>query len=166
MGFIQRLTRLLGFKRDKDELIAVVLLLKRPAVLTDEMLHAAIVHAWGRDTDETQNEYVVNEKLLGFIKFEQLILMFNNVPRPYVENKDKMAESFHERRLRNITQDHTAWMSFDLMHPGSPDVAQKQQCYRRMCRLASEFLDENCLGIYLTETGTLRPHDGTLKDAL
>lgn len=40
MGFIQRLKRLLRFKRDKDELIAVVLLLKRPAVLTDAMLHA------------------------------------------------------------------------------------------------------------------------------
>jgi uncharacterized protein YegJ (DUF2314 family) len=162
MGFIEKIKRLLRFKPKKYELIAVVLLLKRRAELTDEMLHTAIVRAWGRDTDESQNEYVVNEKLLGVIRFESLMLLFNNVPRPYVDDKDQMAESFREQRLRKITKEHTAWMSFDLMHPARPDSAQKAHCYRRMCRLAAEFIDENCLAIYLTETGTLRPHDGRL----
>ena len=52
------------------------------------------------------------------------------------------------------------------MSPKNPGRKMKHECYRRMARLASEFVDANCLGIYIPESGHMRPHDEHVIDAL
>lgn len=52
------------------------------------------------------------------------------------------------------------------MSPKDPAKAMKSECYRRMARLAAEFLDANCMGVYIPESGHMRPYDDCVMQAL
>ncbi len=136
--------------------------------LKEEHIEAAIVRAWGRALRKEDNEYVVNKPPVGFIRFEGLVLLINNISKPYVpqQYREKAVREFQELRQRKIVLEHDAWFSLDLMSPQNPKGESKADCYRRMCSLAAELLDENCMGVSFPETGHLRPFDAELKRAL
>jgi hypothetical protein len=69
-------------------------------------------------------------------------------------------------RQKKVVREHRAFLAIDLQHPKDPDKAEKNQCYQRMSRLAAEFIDENCMGVYFPETGHLRPYDDEVVMAL
>jgi uncharacterized protein YegJ (DUF2314 family) len=170
MSLIERIKSWLRLgRKSEDPLISVVLVFRNPIRLTDERLHRAIVSAWGRDTRKDADEYVVNKPPIGFIKFEGMLLQINNVGRPYCTEeyrKHQAAEEFKEMRQLKVVLEHRAFFTVDLMHPKNPKRTVKQECYRRMCSLAAEFVDDNCMGTSFPETGHLRPYDVGLKDAL
>jgi uncharacterized protein YegJ (DUF2314 family) len=62
--------------------------------------------------------------------------------------------------------EHRAFFTVDLMHPKEPSRSVKQNCYRRMCALAAEFVDDDCMAASFPETGHFRPYDSELKNAL
>jgi len=156
-------------RKKEAPLISVVLLLRTPIRLTDELLHATIARAWGRGVRTEQNEHVVNKPPICFIKFESIILLVNNVAKPYVTEEYKRehaSQEFREKRQLKAVVEHRAFFTVDLMHPENPGRQVKQDCYRRMRSLAAEFVDDNCMAVSLPETGHLRPYDAELKRAL
>ncbi|PYV68279.1 MAG: hypothetical protein DMG96_36850 [Acidobacteria bacterium] len=170
MSLIDRIKSWARLGRKKETpLISVVLLLRERIHLADELLHSAIVKAWGRDVREEDKEYVVNKPPVCFVKFEDIVLLINNVGKPYVteEYKQRQAsEEFREKRQLNAVMEHRAFFTVDLMHPKDPGGSVKQNCYRRMCALAAEFVDANCMAASFPETGHFRPYDGELKNVL
>lgn len=168
VSFLGRVLRLLRGKTEPP-LISVVLLFSERVQLTDALLHAAISRAWGRDIRKADNEYVVNKPPVCFIKFEDMIFLLNNVGKPYVSEdyrRTQASQEFKEKRKLKAVMEHKAFFTVDLMHPKNPGRKLKQRCYRRMCALAAEFVDDDCMAASFPETGQFRPFDTELKDAL
>jgi uncharacterized protein YegJ (DUF2314 family) len=149
-------------------LISVVLHFRRPMNLSDEAIHSAIEHAWKRDIREDLNEHVVNKPPICFVKFDGMMVMLSSVHKPYcpVENLDQALAEFPEMRQKKIIREHRAFLAIDLLYPENPTKTMKQECYRRMCLLAADFVDDNCMGIYLPEIGHMRPFDADVISAL
>jgi uncharacterized protein YegJ (DUF2314 family) len=69
-------------------------------------------------------------------------------------------------RQQKALREQVAWMSIDLLQPQDPPRQEKEECYRRMCSLAAELIDESCLAVFLPEQGCFRVHDSNLREAL
>jgi len=168
MSLIGKITAILGIPAKAPELISVVLNFRQPASLTDERIHTAIARAWGRDVRDDLNEHIVNRPPICFVKFDGVVLLLTNGAKPYCppEYLEQALAQFPEERQKKVAREHQAFLTIDLLSPKNPTRATKRQCYRRMARLASEFVDENCLGIYIPETGHMRPYDEDVIKAL
>jgi uncharacterized protein YegJ (DUF2314 family) len=103
-----------------------------------------------------------------FVKFEGMLLMLSNARRPYcsAEMLERALAEFSEVRQRGVVREHKGFLAIDLHVPKDPGKTEKMECYRRMCRLAAEFVDYNCMGLYLPEIGHMRPYDVDIISAL
>jgi hypothetical protein len=136
--------------------------------LSDEALHTAVTRAWGRDVREDLNEHIVTRRRICFVKFDGIVLMLTIGARPYcpAEYLEQALAQFPDERQKRVAREHRAFLTIDLRSPKDPTKAMKNECYRRMARLASEFIDANCLGIYIPESGHMRPYDDRVMEAL
>lgn len=105
---------------------------------------------------------------MGFIHFDSPVMLVNNFSSPYISAADlpHALKSAKEMRSQKALQEHTAWLSFDLMEPKVPTAKDKRIFYQLACALASLFVELNCLAILIPETNELRPFDETTKQAL
>ena len=168
MSVFGKIKTLLGVKPKDPALISVVLHFRKPISLPDEAIHAAIRRAWGRDVNKDLNEHVVGKLPICFLKLEGVMLLLSNVQKPYCppEMMEQALAEFSEVRQRKVVRDHKGFLAIDLYDPKDPRKTEKLECYRQMCRLAAEFVDYNCMGVYLPEIGHMRPYDVDLIPAL
>jgi len=168
LNLLAKLKSVLGFPPAKPPLISVVLHFRQPMPLPDEALHAAVTRAWGRDVREDLNEHIVNRASICFVKFVGLVLMLTNAAKPYcpAEYLEQALAQFPDERQKRVAREHRAFLTIDLMSPKNPGKALKNECYRRMARLASELIDANCMGVYIPESGHMRPYDDHVIEAL
>jgi hypothetical protein len=137
-------------------------------LLPDEVLHAAITRAWGRDVREDLNEHIVTGATICIVKFDGVVLILRNTAKPYcpAQYLEQALAQFPDERQKRVASEHKAFLTIDLLSPKDPTKAKKNECYRRMAHLASEFVDANCLGIYIPESGHMRPYDDHVMEAL
>ncbi len=168
MNFLSKLKSALRLPPAEPPLISVVLQFRQPMLLPEEALHAAVTRAWGRDTREDLNEHIVNRPPICFVKFDGMMLALSNAKRPYCppELLDEALSEFPEMRQKKVVKEHRAFLAIDLQYPKAPRKSEKNDCYRRMCRFAAEFVDANCMGVYLPETRHMRPYDEDVVKAL
>ena len=110
----------------------------------------------------------MNRPPISFVKFDGVALMLTNVAKPYcpAQYLEQALAQFPDERQKRVAHEHKAFLAIDLRSPKDPGRTVKNACYRRMVSLASEFVDANCLGIYIPETGHMRPNDEHVIDAL
>lgn len=169
MSLFSRIKSLISPRPKKNELISVVLHFRRPLHLGNDSLQSAIIRAWGRDVSKDLKESLTVLGRICFISFDGMILHLTNTVNPYcpAEYIEQALMEFSEMRQKKVVQEHKAFLAIDLMRPKNPDKKSKEACYRRMARLAAEFIvDDNFLGVYLPETGHLRPFDNAVIKAL
>jgi hypothetical protein len=169
VSVLRKLGEALGLRQHGRDLVSVVLYFRKGFVLTDDVLHAAVVRAWKRDVDETLKEYVMNMPPICFVKFDGMILLLTNVNKQYCnpENLEQAVAEFPELRQKKVVREHRAFLAIDLQLPKEGlTKSVKSKCYKRMCSLAAEFVDDNCLGVYLPEFRHLRPYDSEIISAL
>lgn len=168
MWILDKMKSLLGrqSKQADKAPVSVVLLLNKPATLTEDVLRQATARAWGREFDSARNELVVANDMLGIINFEGRMYHTICLARPYFEDVEKATRASKEMRQQKALRDQVAWMSVDLLLPQDPARQEKLECYRRMCSLAAELVDESCLAVFLPEQGYFRVHDSNLREDL
>jgi uncharacterized protein YegJ (DUF2314 family) len=168
MSFLSDIRRWLIRQPKEAPLISVVLHFQRAFPLAEDTLRTAIVRAWGRDVNKGLNESVALLGSICFVNFDGMSLHLTNAPRPYcpAEYLEQALKEFPEMRQQKVVRKHKAFLAIDLLKPKNPDRKSKEACYRRIARLAAEFVDGSCLGVYLPETGHLRPYDSDLIKAL
>lgn len=174
MGLWNWLKSLFG-QRDADEreddgkpLISLVLLLREPRYLDDDLLRQMVNKAWdidldGDDPDAT--DFVIGESPAFIIQYKGRNFLVNNFAMPYVENVEEVAESINELRRRKAFAEHTAWLSVDLLGDakGPEDLAK---AYRRIGKLVAALADGDCLAILSPATNELIPYDAELDEKL
>jgi len=77
------------------------------------------------------------------------------------------AEGIQDTRIRSLFRQHQAWFSFDAMGvDGTTSEEEVLDWYRRLGKLFAEFLDENCLLVFLPDTESGYPINEDTEMAL
>lgn len=145
-------------KRREPRLISLVALLREPMKFDPAVLAKLAGKAWNADLGDGSSEgpdgFVVGVDFMTTIMHQGRMCMLNALPRPYVEDVESVAESIVDLRLRDLFREHQAWFSCDAMGvDGRTSAAEVRDWYQRLARLFAELLDDNCLMIFLPDSG-------------
>ena len=168
MSLVAKLRAAFRIPPKERALISFVLHFRQPMPLTDGRIQLAVERAWGRAVSEERNEHITNKPPLCFVKFENFVLLLRSGARNYcpAEYLEEALAQFPEETQKAVACDHKAFLTIDLMNPKHPTRSEKKACYRRMGSLAAELVDENCMGVYVPETGRMYPYHVELTAAL
>jgi uncharacterized protein YegJ (DUF2314 family) len=144
-------------RRRESRLISLVALLRQPVEFDPLVLAKTAGRAWDADlgdgSGEGEDGFVVCSGPFNTIVHGGRAYLLNSIPAPYVDDPQQAAESIVDLRTRQLFSEHRAWFSCDALwvdHRSSAELIA--ECYRELARLFAEFLDENCLLIYLPDT--------------
>jgi hypothetical protein len=149
MGFLESVQSLFRKKRADNNLpYSIVMLLRSPFMMTEEVLTAAASRAYGVPYDGSQEMYfVMLSPQLKVVKSGKSLITLLEAAQPYLGEPDKVAQGFKDSRLRSAWKEHRTWVAFDLMNQDVP----KKHAYRVLAALVAQLLDARCAGIYLPE---------------
>lgn len=145
-------------RRRKSRLISLVALLREPVTFDPAVLAKTAGRVWNADlgdgTAEGDDGFVVGAGPLNTIMHAGRMYLVNCIPNPYIEDPEAASESITDLRIRQSFREHRAWFSCDALGVDGATTA-KEICdwYRRLAKLFAELLDENCLLIYVPDTG-------------
>jgi len=135
------------------------------------ILSKTVENAWGVDlSGETADEkdgFLVGGDPIYTMFCKGEMWLINNFPRPYMENLEKAAEEFTDLRMRDLFLNHKAWFSIDAMGvEESTTEEQVRAIYRKLGPLFADLLDDQCLLIFLPESGRAFPINDDTDAAL
>jgi hypothetical protein len=152
---------------DDDMPYSIVMLLRSPFALTQEILEVAAGRAYGVPYDGSNEMYfVVQNPAITIVKAGRHVLSILQVPEPYMGDPIEIASNFRAPEAAKAWSEHRSWAAFDLRSKDIPE----NEAYRFLATLVSEILDARCAGIYLPkgsnfwvqEDGTAAEHMGRL----
>jgi hypothetical protein len=146
MGFLDVARGLFRKKQADDDMpCSIVLLLRSPFAMSEELLKAAS-KAFGVPYDGSNKMYFVGwNPLLKSVKAGPYLISVLELEEPYLGDPAEVAQGFKNKRLIDAWIEHRAWVAFDLMNRDVP----KKQAYTVLAKLAANLLDARCAGIYL-----------------
>ncbi len=133
---------------------SIVLLRRTPKPLDSKILLETVRDAWDEPRKLGEEElFVVGEGPFYILRSPQGMWMVHNHPASYFDDKDKAAK-MPELRLRKAIEEHTAWLSVDLMSGFLGDLPTDVY-YPYIFRLIRELADDDTLAILRPETGQI-----------
>jgi uncharacterized protein YegJ (DUF2314 family) len=149
-------------RRSRHRLISFVALVKEPVTFDAAVIASVASKAWGADLGNGESEgadgFVGDAGPAIVIFHDGRIFMLNSFPVPYEDDVEKAAAQMPDLRIRASFLQHKAWFSCDAMGvDGRTPEAEVRNWYRRLGTLFAEFLDENCLLIYLPDSSLAYP---------
>lgn len=133
-------------RADDDNPYSIVMLLRSPFAMSEEILKAAASKAYGVPYDGSREMYFVAfNPLLKTIKAGASLITLLEAPQPYLGDPAEVAQGFKDKRLEEAWAQHRTWVAFDLMNRDVP----KREAYKILAELVAELLDARCSGIYL-----------------
>ncbi|MFN7140514.1 MAG: DUF2314 domain-containing protein, partial [Limisphaerales bacterium] len=149
--------------------ISLVLLLKDPRYLEASILANVVSSAWGEEYsaagDGDTGRFVVGESPLFLIHGPQGVFAVNNFSAPYFNNMEKLVEEVRELRLRKALEEHTAWLSVDLIRLTDESVP-RESAYQAIGKLISELSGAGCLAILHPGSSAINVWDAELAEKL
>lgn len=158
-------------RRTRHRLISFVALLKEPMSFDPAVLAAVAGKAWRADLGDGSSEgadgFVVGAGPFNTIMHDGRMFLVNGLPSPYVDEVEKTAEKITDLRLRKLFLKHKAWFSCDALGvDGSTSEEAVREWYRRLGPLFAELLDENCLLVFLPDSGSAYAVSAETESAL
>jgi uncharacterized protein YegJ (DUF2314 family) len=136
LRFGKRRTR--GGGKGGKRMVALVLLLKRPRDLDEATLSAAVRRAF------PNSEFAIRHiKGHLLVRLEGMALAVINFAGTYVADPGRSAEKITDFALKSALQDHTAWLSVDLVGPGDD-----QKALAVIGSLIAELATDDTLALY------------------
>ncbi len=144
-------------RKRESRIISFVALLSEPMTLDPAVLAKTASRAWKADLGdggaEGEDGFVVGVGPINTIVYDNQPYLINCMPGPYVEDPETFSESIVDLRIRQLFGEHKAWFSCDALGvDGATSAEEISDCYRRLAKLFAEFLDDNCLLIFLPDT--------------
>jgi uncharacterized protein YegJ (DUF2314 family) len=158
-------------RRKRHRLISVVALLREAAEFDPAVLAQVAGKAWKADLGDGESEgadgFVAAAGIVNTIVHDDRMFLINSFPTPYVDDPNKAAEGIRDLRVAGLFREHQAWFSCDALgvDRSTPDDVVRDW-YRRLGRLMAGLVDENCLLIYLPDTGMAYPINEDTEMAL
>ena len=133
-------------RADDDMPCSIVMLLRSPFAMSEDILKTAASKAFGVPYDGSNEMYFVGwHSLLKTVKAGPYLISVLEAEEPYFGDPAEVAQGFKNKRLEEAWIEHRTWVAFDLMNRDVP----KKQAYTVIAKLASALLDARCAGIYL-----------------
>lgn len=151
------------FSRNSKKMVSLVLMLRDPRDIDAHEVRRAATKAFGVRIGSTMDE----ENFVVQHTPEATPVMVNGLPMGFLCVKTRYAEvdtNNMDPRLARVLDEHQAWIAVDAADRIPPHL--KPMAYQHMGRLLAEFVDDNVLGIYSTETDRLMWNTPDLKDKL
>jgi hypothetical protein len=125
---------------------SIVMLLRSPFIMSEEILKTAASKAFGVPYDGSNEMYFVGwHPRLKTVKAGPSLISALEAEEPYLGDPAEVAQGFKNKRLEEAWIEHRTWVAFDLMNREVP----KRQAYVVLAKLVAEPLDARCAGIYL-----------------
>jgi uncharacterized protein YegJ (DUF2314 family) len=135
-------------------MISIVLLRRSPKFLDSAILLESVRDAWDENRSLADDDlFAVGESPIFMLKSPQGMWMLHNHAAPYFD-PGHPARQIPELRIRNIVEEHAAWLSVDLLHPFENDLTPVL-LYPFIFRLIRELADEETMAIFRPETGEI-----------
>lgn len=145
-------------------LTALVFLMSKARILSEQQVRDAIVKAWGIELGSemrTEGNWLVEAGKVDpgmvqpgaknfLVRANDRMFLINSVDHPYMENPEQFAKSMPDLRLRTAVGSHRAWNSVDLFGE-TPAPHEKEEVYTLLGKLLAEFAGEECLAVYCPE---------------
>ncbi len=149
-------------RRRRPRLISLVALLREPATFDSAVLAQVAGKAWKADLGDGESEgtdgFVAGVELMNTIMHNERMFLVNSFPVPYTEDVEQAAAGIADLRIRSLYCQHQAWFSCDALGvDGRTSEEEIRKWYRQLGRLFAALLDENCLLIYLPDSGLAFP---------
>ena len=147
MSFLNALQGLFRKKQEDDDTpYSIVMLLRSPFAMSQEILEAAAFRAYGVPYDGSHAMYfVVSDPALTVVKAGGSVIKVLEAAEPYLGDPDEVARGFADKRLKRAWIEHHTWAAFDLMNRDVP----KKKAYQVLAALVAELMDVRCVGVYL-----------------
>jgi len=147
MGLLDVVRGLFPKKQSDDDMAySIVMLLRSPFVLSEEILKVAASKAFDVPYDGSNEMYFVGwHPRLKTVKAGPFLISLLEAEEPYLGDPAEVAQGFNNKRLEDAWIEHRTWIAFDLMNGDIP----KKKAYRVLAKLVTELLDARCAGIYL-----------------
>jgi uncharacterized protein YegJ (DUF2314 family) len=159
-------------RREPDRrLISFVGLLRAPKTLDTTVLAKTAGRVWNADVGDGDSSgsdgFVAGRDFLHTIFHGGRAYLINSFARPYFDDVDAVADSIPDLRIKQLIREHSAWCSFDAMgvNAKTPET-EVAELTRRLAKLFAQFLDEDCLLIYVPDTQRTYPVNDETQQAL
>jgi uncharacterized protein YegJ (DUF2314 family) len=158
-------------RRGRHRLISFVALTSEPVEIDPAVLAKVAGRVWKADlgdgSSEGEDGFVTGVGPMNTIIHGERMYLINSIPKTYIDEVDKQADSIPDLRIRELFRQHQAWFSCDAMGvDGSTDEKEVKDWYRRLGRLFAELLDERALLIFLPDTSLAFPINEETEAAL
>lgn len=161
-------------QRQQTRLVSFVALLREPRPVDPAVLARLAGKAWNadlgdgaRDGAEGADGFVAGVDVISTIMYRGRMFLINNFDRPYVDDRDQAAEAIGDLRIRQLFLEHEAWFSCDAMGVvGTTPEDAVRDWYQLLGKLFAELLDDNCLLIFLPDSGQAFPVNEDTETAL
>lgn len=150
---------------------SLVALLREPMEIDITVLAKTAGRAWHADlgdgSAEGEDGFAVGGGAINTILHDNRPYLVNCLPRPYVDDIDAVCETIVDLRVRELFCEHKAWVSFDSMSIDESSTPEEITAeYGKLAKLLEEFLDENCLLIFVPEAQHAYPINEETRRAL
>jgi uncharacterized protein YegJ (DUF2314 family) len=138
---------------DNKPLTSIVLLRRTPKALDEKILLDTVRDAWDEHRKLGEDEiFVASQGFINIVRSPQAMWMVHNHPRSYFDGNP--VPQVPDLRLRKALEEHTAWLSVDLMQGFLGDLPTDVY-YPYIFRLIRELADDDTLAILRPETGQI-----------
>ncbi len=165
MSFLDAVRGLFRGKQPDDDMpCSIVMLLRSPFMMSEEILKTAASKAYGVPYDGSNEMYFVGwNPHLKTVKAGAFLTSVLESEEPYLGDPAEVAKGFGNKRLEAAWVEHRTWVAFDLMNRDVP----KKQAYTVLAKLVAELLDARCAGIYLPKENQFTiQSDGSAQEHL
>lgn len=145
-------------KKQVSKIVSLVALLREPKTFDPAVLAHLASKVWNADlgdgTREGEDGHVMSTDIVTVIRHGNQMYLLNCFPRPYVDDVEAASQDLLDLRIRELFVEHQAWISIDAL--GVDDKKSENQIsywYRQIGGLLAELLDDNCLLIFVPESG-------------
>jgi len=139
----------------KAQPVSIVLLETAPRTLDEEAMTAVAKRAFGARSFESEENFVVAQPPVAFVKIDGFVMLITFRDEPSVEDPEKAAEQFRELRVRRAFAGHRA-MIHCVVKPPSDDV-DRAECTRKLSRLVAEIVTDGTRAVSFSDDLTLFP---------
>jgi uncharacterized protein YegJ (DUF2314 family) len=158
-------------RRRRSRLISFVALLRESVTLDPAVVARTASRVWDADlgdgTEPGADGFVVGIGVSCTIMRDDRMFLINSFPNPYTPDVERTAEKITDLRVRSLFREHAAWFSCDALGvDGRTPEPEVREWYRRLGPLFAEFLDENCLLIFLPDSDLAFPINDDTEAAL
>ena len=158
-------------RQQQHRLISFVALTRTPVRFDPAVLARVAGKVWDADlgdgSSEGEDGFVVGVEIMNTIMYDSRMFLINCFPKAYVEDVEAVAETIPDTRIRELLRQHEAWWSCDAMGvDGNTPAEEVIDWYQRLGKLFAELLDDNCLLIFLPDSGLAFPINADTEAAL